>query len=658
MKYDAFISYRQETDSANAVAIQTGLQQFAKPWANLRALNICRDRSDFGAPNDLPKYIENALTDSKYLIVIASPGSAASQWVSKEIEFWLGHKDASNILVVHTGGHIQWDNSSTQIDWNQTTALPRMLQKALRSTPYITSIADQNIMKDLSLKNDLFKEKIAGLASEITGISKKELYGKDLEEHRKAKRYRRIGFGTIILSILVGTGTSYYKTIQAENERLSRLGQVATSLASTPGKEVEAMIQGLLATDRHVGLISALPDKAIDGLFAAVKVGRRSVSVKADEMGVTQVTFSPDGFKILTAGQDGTLRLWDANVGSLDKEILKTTDNSAVLSAAFSRDGRRIVAATGRGDLAVWNAITGEKALELASLNVPIWTAQFSPDGKSVLSGSDDGHMRLWSVQNGRLIADQPSHASNLRIARFSPDGSLIATAMWTPDAPSWDGTVKLWDGQTGRLMQTLKGHKQDVRDVEFVFEGIEKNLLTASSDRTVRKWDLRTGKTLEMLPLDEAATTVRFSRDPDLHLAVATDRAGLVTYWTTYPSKVTGHAGAVNHATFSSDGKQLATASDDRTVKIWQFTPGYGAAHESLQGHRASVLLTTWSPDDKKLASGSDDGEVRIWTLTVPKLENLEMARSSACELLRHRPEFDQVREICRSELQPVASR
>jgi WD40 repeat protein len=648
MKYDAFISYRQETDSANAVAIQTGLQQFAKPWTNLRALNICRDRSDFGAPNDLSKYIQDALTDSKYLIVIASPGSAASQWVSKEIEFWLGHKDTSNILVVHTGGHIQWDNSNTQIDWSQTTALPGMLQTALRSTPYITSIADQSIMKDLSLKNDLFKEKIAGLAAEITGISKKELYGKDLDEHRKAQRYRRIGLWTIILSIVVGTGTSYYKTVQAENERLSRLGQVATSLASSPGKEVEAMIQGLLATDPDISLVSAVPDKAIDGLFAAVQAGRRSVPVKADAMGVTQVTFSPDGYKILTAGQDGTLRLWDANVGSLDKEIMQTTDNSALLSAAFSRDGRRIVAATGRGYLAVWNAITGEKTLELASLKVPIWTVQFSPDGKSVLSGSDDGHMRLWSVQNGRLLADQPSHASNLRIARFSPDGALIATAMWTPDAPSWDGTVKLWDGQTGRLRQTLKGHKQDVRDVEFVFEGTEKYLLTASSDRTVRKWDLQTGKNLGMLPLDEAATTVRFSRDPDLHLAVATDRSGLVTYWTTYPSKVSGHAGAVNDATFSSDGKQLATASDDRTVKIWRFTPGYGAAHESLRGHRASVLLTTWSPDDKKLASGSDDGEVRIWTLTVPKLENLEMARSSACELLRHRPEFDQVRKIC----------
>jgi WD40 repeat protein len=109
---------------------------------------------------------------------------------------------------------------------------------------------------------------------------------------------------------------------------------------------------------------------------------------------VTDVSFSPDGLKVVTTGSDGTIRIWQPTSGDL--------------------------------------------LLVIRASEAEVTSARFSPDGKLVVGTSVDTTARLWDVDSGRLVAVLQGHRGFVNDAVFSPDGSLLLTA-------SHDGTVRVW---------------------------------------------------------------------------------------------------------------------------------------------------------------------------------------------------------------------
>jgi hypothetical protein len=122
--FDAFISYSHAADGTLATALQLGLHRFAKPLFKLRAIRVFRDEMTLAMMPRLWPDIEQALRDSRFFILMADPLSAQSEWVQKEVVYWLGMERDANLLIVWTGGELVRNKARKDFDWDHTTSLP------------------------------------------------------------------------------------------------------------------------------------------------------------------------------------------------------------------------------------------------------------------------------------------------------------------------------------------------------------------------------------------------------------------------------------------------------------------------------------------------------------------------------------------------------
>jgi hypothetical protein len=100
--YKAFISYSHAADGKLAPAIQSALQNFAKPWYRLRTIKIFRDETNLSVSPSLWPSILEALKSAEYFILLASPEAARSKWVQKELEYWINNRSVQKLLIIKT----------------------------------------------------------------------------------------------------------------------------------------------------------------------------------------------------------------------------------------------------------------------------------------------------------------------------------------------------------------------------------------------------------------------------------------------------------------------------------------------------------------------------------------------------------------------------
>src|SRR5262245_3392230 len=125
--YDAFVSYSHAKDKPIAAALQSVVQRLGKPWYRRRALRVFRDDTSLSATPTLWPTIEQALGESRFLILLASPEAAASPWVDKEVAYWLEHKGAETLLIALTDGELAWDNAAGDFVRRERAPLPPAL---------------------------------------------------------------------------------------------------------------------------------------------------------------------------------------------------------------------------------------------------------------------------------------------------------------------------------------------------------------------------------------------------------------------------------------------------------------------------------------------------------------------------------------------------
>ncbi len=249
------------------------------------------------------------------------------------------------------------------------------------------------------------------------------------------------------------------------------------------------------------------------------------------------------------------------------------------------------------------------------------------------------------SVEEGLLKviqADQPkvlSHPSGVNSLSYAPDGKTLVSA-------SADKTVKLWDVVTGKLLKTLKGHQAEVIIVVFSPDG--KTLASGSDDKTVKLWDVGTGKELKTLKgHQDKVFDVSYSPDGKTLASASADKT--VKLWDVVTGKLLktlkGHQDRIFGVIFSPEGKTLASGSYDKTVRIWEVINSKETPiSKPLRGHGDEVWAVAFSPDRKLIASGGKDKTLRLWDGNTGKAIRTLQGHTEGVESVAFSPDSKQI--------------
>jgi len=162
MAYNGFISYSHAADGRLAPALQSALQSLAKPWYRPRALRIFRDETGLSTNPHLWSSIVTALDESEWFVLLASPESARSPWVDRELAHWLETKPADRILPALTSGEWGWDPDAGHLVGD---AVPERLRAAVSEEPRHLDLCWARGETDLDLRNSRFRSAVADLAA-------------------------------------------------------------------------------------------------------------------------------------------------------------------------------------------------------------------------------------------------------------------------------------------------------------------------------------------------------------------------------------------------------------------------------------------------------------------------------------------------------------
>jgi eukaryotic-like serine/threonine-protein kinase len=374
---------------------------------------------------------------------------------------------------------------------------------------------------------------------------------------------------------------------------------------------------------------------------------------------VLSVAVLPDGKMAASGSMDGTARVWDLN--SMDTLAVLGTpakDWTACAHVAFGDDGKTLAFAQGN-TLEIWDVKEKEVTLRFKlKADVVFSDVCISPDSTKLVTGDNYGMLRLWDSKTGYELLKFKAHVNAVQTVEFSPDGGQMASSANFED-------IRISDTLSGEKLSMLKGNRGGVGDLKYYPSGATLACVCLSHVRILNA----TSDSDSAIPaLNQFSGSMAFSADSRL-LAIG-DRFGdiallgldggrdlrilkggelspqqkaskvlapiVVTFhpsgefvvtgsprpdWSIRfrsvhdheaESVLTGHEDAITEISVSPDGSTIASASVDRTIKLWNTATK--ELIRTLRGHSDSVTDLAFSNEGQLLASASNDGCVKVW--------------------------------------------
>jgi len=209
--------------------------------------------------------------------------------------------------------------------------------------------------------------------------------------------------------------------------------------------------------------------------------------------------------------------------------------------------------------------------------------------------------------QNAQKAIKLDYKDAQIRAYAFSPDGKCALSG-------SNDKTVRLWDVESGRCLRVLGGHSDTVQALSWSAD--QQRAISGSFDQTLRMWDVATGRCLRVLGKGEENFVWSLALSADQKLALSGSRMGTLRLWNTSDGRclrvLEGHKVGVQSIVWNADHSEALSGADDNTLRLWNVKEGQ--CLRVFEGHTEGVWSVAWSPDASRALSGSIDNTVRLW--------------------------------------------
>jgi WD40 repeat protein len=322
---------------------------------------------------------------------------------------------------------------------------------------------------------------------------------------------------------------------------------------------------------------------------------------------VYDIAYSPVGQHLASAGEDGTVRVWDLKRGEELRLLRGHTD--AVSTCAFSPDGRQLASAGKDGSIRLWDATTGAFVRLLSGHEGGVFRCAFSSDGRELVSVGADGSSRIWDVASAIPLRVLSLGTHDALWSVCSKDGRYVASV-------AEDGTVRLWNTRNGDVRVVLR--KRNEKDSDEVYpqalSADSQHLATSDPEGRLAIWDIAGIKPVETrLKQTSIVTASAFSSDG--HLFLAAQDNGDIRLWNTATGQLLFDECQDLHAipacAFAPNGGQFATGAENGTLRL--YAPGFMGEVVRVCEGTDRVNACNLSPDGRCLASALDDGSVRV---------------------------------------------
>jgi WD40 repeat protein/serine/threonine protein kinase len=357
----------------------------------------------------------------------------------------------------------------------------------------------------------------------------------------------------------------------------------------------------------------------------------RTFSGHADK--IQSVAFHTDERYAVSGSADRSVKIWEVESGRCLQTLQGHTDG--VLAVACSSDGRYILSGSGDQKVKLWRLADGSCLCTLDGHTGPVCAVCLTADKQFALSASGDKTLRLWKLPGewiapylvSRVLPSETALAAWTDFERALTQaqdsltrGDPVRAAQWVREARALPGhsgrpeAMEPWSRlylqlprttlQGGWEGKTFVGHLDAVTAVCLSGDGAM--ALSGSADRTLKLWDLATGRCLRTLVGHDAEiTSACFSADGQAILSGSADRT--LKFWSVATGRCLGtyqgHSDVVTSVALSADARYALSGSTDRTLRLWHLPTGL--CLRTLEGHTDPIHSVSLSPEGRYALSG-----------------------------------------------------